>query len=116
MPRDPTGRAYIALRLLWGWTGDWLGVGEQRRTRDTSVLEVPLILTVQITRRPRWGDSGRWTEQDGESQNIYRFFFERVSCSPGWLTTGNAGRYDLELLLSPSPKRWSDRCLTPSCL
>lgn len=99
---------HIALRLLWGWTGDllgWLGRG-QRRTEDTSALEVPLVLTVQFTRRPQWGDSGRWREQDGgtgwESQILFTdFFFERVSCSPGWPPTGYIVKDDLELLLSP---------------
>lgn len=87
MPRDPTGRAYcteVAVGLDRGLAGMSGGAGEgKRRTEDTSALEMPLVLTVQFTRRPRWGASGRWREQDGgtgwESQILFTDFFLRGS-------------------------------------
>lgn len=109
VPRDPTGRAYcteVAVGLDWGG-----GHGTQRRTEDTSALEVPLVLTVQFTRRPQWGDSGHWREQDGVQDGSHKYylqiFFERVSCSPSWPPTGYIGKDDLELPLSPPPKGWT---------
>lgn len=114
VPRDPTGRAYcteVAVGLDRGLCWDvWgAGGGGQRRTEDTSASEVPLVLTVQFTQRPRWGASGRWREQDGgtgwESQILFTdFFFERVSCSPRWPPTGYLGKDDLELLPSLLPR------------
>lgn len=76
--------------------------GGQMRTEDTSALEEPLVLTVQFTRRPRWGDRGRRRDQDGVQGGshtvMYRFSLERVSCNPGQPPTGCIDKDDLELL------------------
>lgn len=46
---------------------------------------------------------------------MWAFFFEAVSCSPGWPPTWYVAEKDLELLtlLSPPPKCWNYRFVPP---
>lgn len=110
VPRDPTGRVYCTEVVVGPDRGvAGMAWGGQRRTEDTSALEEPLVLTVQFTRRPRWGDRGRRRDQDGVQGGshtvMYRFSFERVSCNPGQPPTGYTDKDDLELLTAP-PACW----------
>lgn len=117
VPRDPTGRAYCTevgvgqKRALLGWPeGTEAGQGD-----TSSALEAPQSLTVQFTRCPRWGDSGRWREQDmghrmGSHKNIYRFFFfERVSgrlCTPA----PSASTFQVRHASRVHASLWAPRC------
>lgn len=103
VPRDPTGRVYCTEVVVGPDRGvAGMAWGGQRRTEDTSASEEPLVLTVQFTRRPRWGDRGRRRDQDGVQGGshtvMYRFSLERVSCNPGQPPTGCIDKDDLELL------------------
>lgn len=111
---------HIALRLVWGWTGDLLGwLEENRGGRGGHLFSLGgaprQAFTVQFTHRPRWGDSGHQREQDGEGYgDIYRSLL-RVSCSPGWPSTGYSQGWPCTPALSASVSQVRDgSCVPPN--
>lgn len=106
VPRDPTGRVYCTEVVVGPDRGvAGMAWGGQRRTEDTSALEEPLVLTVQFTRRPRWGDRGRRRDQDG-----YRWGVTQL-CTDSLLRGSHVTQASLQLDIQT---RMTSNCSLPA--